>query len=693
MRNVKIGTKLLIILLASALLPIFFITALALVTMRDLSGESIQATVHLGTQISKDSEAALMEQAETYLLKMVGEQSKKMDFTLERVESELLAMGEYLSSLYALEGDFSGRVLPLPNETANGAWASKYTLAPGTALTAELSREVRLISNAEYMLRPVRGANAMMSNVYLGTETGITYRFSASNAYDESYDARQRPWYLAAVAAGGRPIWTETEVDQYGIVCCTNAAAFYDETGRLLGVIATDVTLKQMQEDIAGNRIGETGYAFVIDQYGVLIAHPGLRAEGMDEAVPLPHLDGLAGENGLLTTEIGGSAYYLAYHRLPVTNWYLAIVAEVEEIIAPALATRAHIRTYIQTTQDSIREGLLAITIQFIVVIAAVTLLILLLSFILSRTITTPLHSLITAVEKIGGGNLETHANVQGKDENSELGQAFNRMTDDLKGQMAEVERVTAEKEKISAELAVAAKIQTGMVPSVFPAFPGRQDVDIFADMHPAKAVGGDFYDFFFLDEDSLCVCIADVSGKGVPAALFMVKAKTLIQSKLLAGGSLSQVLEEVNELLCAQNEEAMFVTAFVGVLHLPSGRLGYVNAGHTPPLVRHAGRYEHLEAGSGMVLGGFSGVRYQQRRTVLDEGDVLFLYTDGVTEAMNLQASLYGEERLLACLNRTQSTEPKCQIASIERDVKHFVAGAGQADDITMLAVKRRGR
>ncbi len=693
MRNVKIGTKLLVILLVSALLPIFFITGLALASLRELSGESIQATVQLGTRSSEDSEAALMEQAETYLLKIAGEQAKKIDSTLERVESELLAMGAYLSSLYASAGNFSGRALPLPSETENGVWAAKYMLAPGAVPTAALSREVRLLSNAEYMLRPLRGANAMMSNVYLGTETGITYRFSASNAYDESYDARQRPWYLAAVAAGGRPIWTETEVDQYGIVCCTSAAAFYNDTGGLLGVIATDVTLEQMQADITGTRIGETGYAFVVDQLGALIAHPGLHVDGTNGTVPLPRLDGFAGEKGLLTRDIGGAAYYLAYHRLPVTNWYLAIVAEVEEIIAPALAAREQIGASLQTSQGSIREGLLALTIQFIVLIAAVSLLLLLLSFFLSRTITTPLHSLIAAVKTIGEGKLEAGANTQGRDEISELGRAFNQMTEDLKGQMAEVARVTAEKEKISAELVVAAKIQTGMVPSVFPAFPGRQDVDIFADMRPAKAVGGDFYDFFFLEEDSLCVCIADVSGKGVPAALFMVKAKTLMQSKMLAGGSLHQALEEVNELLCAQNEEAMFVTAFVAVLHLPSGRLDYVNAGHTPPLVCHAGRYERLEAGSGMVLGGFPGVRYRQQRAMLGEGDLLFLYTDGVTEAMNLQAGLYGEKRLLACLNRTQSAEPRQQITDIEQDVEHFAAGAGQADDITMLAVKRQGR
>ncbi len=690
MRNVKIGTKLLINLLITALLPIFFITGLALDTLPGLSRNFVNTASRLGEHAAQVSETALLEQAEHYLLKIAGEQSQKINGALQRVQSELAAMAAYAASLYARQDTLPGRDLPLPYETENGVFSSKYMPAPGVALTWALRREMRLLSNAEAMLRPIQAANGMMSNVYLGTQSGLTYRFSASNAYDENYDARERPWYHAAVAAKGAPIWTETEIDRYGIACCTNAAAFYGGDGALLGVIATDVTLEQMQAD-TGTKIGQTGYAFVTGQDGQFIAFPASGGDAENQPFPLRSAP-FSGDSGLFRTAIGGGEYYLAYHRLAVTGWFLAIVAEVGEITAPAAAMRAHVNARIEESRGSMQDSLVQIAVQFVVVIAAAILVILFIAYFLSRTITAPLRSLLGAAREIGGGNLEMQADAAGRDEISELGGAFNQMADDLKAQMAQLALVAAEKEKINAELSVAARIQTSMVPSVFPAFPGRRDFDVYANMRPAKAVGGDFYDFFLLDEAHLCVCIADVSGKGVPAALFMAKAKTLIQSKVLSGLGLAQAFYEVNGLLEANNEENMFVTAFVGLLDTGSGVFCYVNAGHNPPLAKRRDRYEWLDVQKSMVLGGMPGTRYAQYETVLAEGDGVFMYTDGVTEAMDAGANLYGEENLLRCLNTVQNRALAEQVEAVSQDVANFAAGAPQADDITFLAVMRQG-
>ncbi len=689
MRKVKIGTKLLVNLLIAALLPIFFIAGLSLNTMPKLSRDFVSTASRLGQHSEQVSEAALLEQAEHYLLKITDEQSHKTDFSLLRVQSELGAMAQYISSLYARQASLPGRDLPLAYETDGKAFSSKYMLAPGLNLSWALRREVRLLSNAEYMLRPIQAANTMMSNVYLGTESGVSYHFTASNAYDENYDARKRPWYLAAVAAKGAPIWTETEIDHYGVACCTSSAAFYGAAGELLGVIATDVTLQQMQEDITGTKIGKTGYAFVAGQNGRLIAYPAFG--GHKESLRfLPRADTFSGDDGLLLTSIGGEAYYLAYHRLAATGWFLAIVAEVDEITAPAKAMRTHVDTLIEESRAGMRESLVKITVQFIVIMSVAILVIVLISCLLSRTITAPLHSLLRAAKEIGGGNLGMQANTAGKDEISELGRAFNQMAEDLKTQMARLALAAAEKEKTSAELSVAARIQTSMVPSVFPAFPSRQDFDVYANMRPAKAVGGDFYDFFLLDEKHLCVCIADVSGKGVPAALFMAKAKTLIQSKLLSGVGLAQAFYEVNGLLEANNSENMFVTAFAGILDIGSGVFRYVNAGHNPPLVKRRSGYEWLNVQKSMVLGGLPKTRYAQCDTVLAKGDAVFMYTDGVTEAMDASGCLYGEERLLRCLNAAQNRALALQVEAVSQDVAAFAAGAPQADDITFLAVAR---
>jgi sigma-B regulation protein RsbU (phosphoserine phosphatase) len=207
--------------------------------------------------------------------------------------------------------------------------------------------------------------------------------------------------------------------------------------------------------------------------------------------------------------------------------------------------------------------------------------------------------------------------------------------------------------------------------------------------MLPAKEVGGDFYDFYFVDKDNLAVVIADVSGKGVPAALFMVITKTLIKNSS-SSQSPKNVLESVNKELCENNEADMFVTAFMGFYNIPSGRFAYVNAGHNPPLVKRTGTgYEFLETEPGFVLAWMDSAQYTEKEIIFGPGDVLFLYTDGVTEAMNGKKELFGEQRLVAALNAGGNLPPKDLLSAIKREVDNFADGTEQADDITMLALK----
>lgn len=246
------------------------------------------------------------------------------------------------------------------------------------------------------------------------------------------------------------------------------------------------------------------------------------------------------------------------------------------------------------------------------------------------------------------------------------------------------------EKERISAELNVATEIQTSMLPSIFPDFADRAEFEIYATMQPAKEVGGDFYDFFAIDDDHLAVVIADVSGKGVPAALFMVIAKTLIKNHTQAGFTPVEIFTLVNAQLCENNEVGMFVTAFMGVYEISTHHFTGVNAGHNPPLLKKAdGSFEYLKLHTGFVLGGMEEIKYQQFEMQLANGDELFLYTDGVTEATNDKDELYGEERLLAILNNNTELNTDKLLSRIKKDIDSFVHGAPQFDDITMVAFK----
>lgn len=275
-------------------------------------------------------------------------------------------------------------------------------------------------------------------------------------------------------------------------------------------------------------------------------------------------------------------------------------------------------------------------------------------------------------------------------DEIELLSNNISNMTRDLKDYMVNLKTVVGEKERIGAELDLATNIQVSMLPSIFPAFPNREEVDIHATMTPAKEVGGDFYDFFLVDEDHLMVVIADVSGKGVPAALFMVIAKTLIKNNALSGMEPAQVFTRTNDQLCENNGAGLFVTAWACLIELSTGRATYVNAGHNPPVLRRKdGQFEYLRSRPGFVLAGMEGIRYRQAEMTLEPGDTLYLYTDGVTEATDHDLTLYGEERLLQSLNRLQDVSAKEMLEQVTADLDAFVNNAPQADDITMVSVR----
>ena len=243
---------------------------------------------------------------------------------------------------------------------------------------------------------------------------------------------------------------------------------------------------------------------------------------------------------------------------------------------------------------------------------------------------------------------------------------------------------------KTEAELNVASHIQKNMLPCIFPPYPEREEFDIYATMMPAKEVGGDFYDFFLIDPDHLAIVIADVSGKGVPAALFMVIAKTLIKNNTAGMTEPKGIFEKTNDQLCENNEEGMFVTAFMGILEISTGVFSFVNAGHNPPLLKRKGQqYDWLSVKPGFILAGMEGMKYQQESITLSEGDELYLYTDGVTEAMNLEEELFTDQRLKEALNRHRKLDLKDLLASMKQEIDQFANGAKQADDITMLALR----
>jgi len=332
-----------------------------------------------------------------------------------------------------------------------------------------------------------------------------------------------------------------------------------------------------------------------------------------------------------------------------------------------------------------------------VLIIAMITLLaVVILLLLVSRTIISPIRLIDRKATEYASSEHQASAEdcritVNTRDEMHDLAECLNRMMSDIENYIVNIRQITAEKERIGAELNVATRIQADMLPGIFPAFPEIENLDLYAKMDPAKEVGGDFYDFFLLDENHIMLVMADVSGKGVPAALFMVIAKTLIKNHGQNGMSVNEICAMANNQLCEGNDDNMFVTAWVGLLELSTGKLLFTDAGHENPIVVHRdGTAEFIRpARKSLPLGAMEGTKYQMNETRVEIGDVLFLYTDGAPEATNSRNEMYGTERLMETLTACPQGNMRELLTVVRTQIDRFVGEADQFDDLTMLALR----
>ena len=334
-------------------------------------------------------------------------------------------------------------------------------------------------------------------------------------------------------------------------------------------------------------------------------------------------------------------------------------------------------------------QNLLLLLIVFIVAAGLIS------AYSVSGQIINPLNTITRRVVSLGIRHKQFKMEdvYRTGDEIEVLAEAFAKQSALTMLYIDQIKRVTAEKERISAELDMARKIQESQLPRLFPPFPDRKEFSLYASMTPAKEVGGDFYDFFMVDNDHIALVIADVSGKGVPAALFMMVTRVLVKSGLQSGKDPQETLESVNNQLCESNEQGFFVTMWVALLEISTGKCSVVNAGHEHPAVCKAGeKYELIVYKHAMPIGTMEGLRFKQHEFQMNPGDIFFVYTDGVAEATNRNNELYGPERMLDALNLDTGADPKKVLLNVKKDIDSFVDGAEQFDDITMLCLRYHG-
>ena len=500
---------------------------------------------------------------------------------------------------------------------------------------------------------------------------------------NSSYDYFKMDWYRLPKLLN-KPVWTEPYYDRGGgdTLMCTYSTPIYRKVNgkrTFAGVLTMDVSLSSFARIVNNLNIFKTGYGFLISRQGIVIASPrssmnnrniidiahSRKGEGTQQAVR----EMIAGKSGF--TSMDGLAAknfpsFLSYAPVAKTGWSFGVVFPKEELY------------------DDMYKFLKVMSWMF-----GISIFILLLTTIfITRRMTRPIVRLVSATRKIGQGDFNAPLPVRkSRDEVAQLTRAFAVMQDELRNYIRHLEKTTVEKEKIESELNVAHNIQMGMLPR---GFTTPENWDLFATLDPAKAVGGDLYDFFYLDADHLCIAIGDVAGKGVPASLFMMVTRTLLRAKAVAGTPINVVMQSINHELCQDNPNQMFVTFFAGIVDLKTGVMEFCNAGHNYPYVLDSKDHiRQLKVRNGLPLGVFDGTTYTTGSLSFKPGEIIVLTTDGITDALNVANDFFGEAKLAASLTALASKNSRALTELLIGELRRFSSGAEQADDITILALQ----
>ncbi len=693
---------------------------------------ALESGREMGTSAAAFAEEIADEQAKKRFALLAEEKARGIDSELWQLREDASILAKTMTQILTHRELYRPRELPLGGEVPIRSKEPYLFFIPAIRESGgidEIMPEARIAANAadNLALWAQSYDDGHEMTCFFASERGYIISADVTPAgeefvafpddwYDISFDPRKRPWYQE-IKVTGKPVLTGVYIGVEGYPCVSWVAPYYDENG-FAGMAGISNHIAALYRQISINTIGDRGINFVLNEKGEVILSS--EKEGPLAASATPRDVQKYGEMSLaLEAEcmtkglsdvaritMGGKEYYLAYAPISGVGWSYGTLIERYVVVQPARVAKAYLLSRAEDFAETLRaffwENLLRTAALLLALLAAL--------FFASRKISDrfvrPILALTAGVRELAGGNLGKKLDIHTGDEIETLAVSFNQMTDELQSYIENLAKTTAEKERIETELSVAARIQAGILPK---GFPSRREFDLFASMQPAKEVGGDFYDFYFLDENHLMVTVADVSDKGVPAALFMVAAKTLLKDCALTLGTsenlsaeaktalshpwLSMAVARTNDRLADANDEEMFVTVFTGVLDVESGEFVYVNAGHNPPLVRRNGSFEFLPKAKRPMLGVIEGLDFPAEKITLAQGDMLFLYTDGVTEAMNGEREIFGEERLKETLSaQPKDGQPEKIIAAVRGAAESHANGAEQSDDITMLGLAYKG-
>lgn len=694
-----------IMLVISSILLILFgvITMQMLINIRDITLSNSEKT---GGQVEEYSDEALRTQI------------------TERLSATALGCAYILNEMF---GDFAGTVtinadaatdiytnpekygkstVLIPDKSEIGMMKGQFVYAEGVDPEDEsILEELSMIGSLQGNLTAMYNQYDELGASYIGTETGIMLLAGPvlEERWDENgnyvyLDPRLRPWYVKTKAEKS-VVFTDIQEDydtgKQAIMC---GVPIY-KGKEFVGVAGAGLYLQGVENMMMNAKIGDEGDSCIIDGNGKVIFSSRKEGQLSPQSVLVDEGDeelsefgkkAASGESGLELLDVDGVRCYLAYSPVELVGWSLVSIIPEKTVLAPNEKLLATLKESHNDEYSAIQKLIKRALVRMFGMIVAMAIITVIASNILSKHLVKPITLLTDKVHNLEGENLDFEWNENTGDEIQELAASFGQMTDRMKTYISDIQRATAEKERIGAELNLATQIQASMLPHDFPPFPDRPEFDIYAMMDPAREVGGDFYDFFLIDDDHLGLVMADVSGKGIPAALFMMISKVILQSCAMLGQSAAETLNKTNEALSSSNQTEMFVTVWFGILEISTGNLTCANAGHEYPAIKRAdGSFEIFKDKHGFVIGGMEGIKYKEYEIQLEHGDKLFVYTDGVPEATNADVKMFGPDRMLQALNKDMNAGPEQILANVRDAVSEFVGDAEQFDDLTMMCVE----
>ena len=735
-----IGRRIFRIILGTAAGLMLFFTAIDVIYLIRAAGQNQERIRQMSLYVSEEIVMPLMDEKDQSTLNLViGNEG-----SINRFFDNCYNITEMLSSvaerLYSDGQTGGGAVVDYPTKDMIGVEAVYRVDAPGFDPEDPENQEMReIMSRRRHMLRAAYSMSGDISSVYYGSANGFTL-FADDQAgvvMDEKgnpipFDPTSRDWYKEAAKAG-KAVNSSLKTDYFtGEPMVTISAPVYADEGktRLIGVTAVDVKMDTVESilDASGSEIATACLVGSDGTIQISTSQEGLFGLAPDEESNLYRDDvptlkrvldkAKEGNSGIelmymlsdnteipleelietlnaMDTEgdlaeipdrlVDMEVYKVYYAPVPVLGGAYLYVADTIPLMQKVRDISLSFSKKTEEQQQESRTSMLVTLLVLLITLGGILVLMYVLSGRLSANVTRPIAALTEEVRGIRGDNLEFTWDMKADEETQTLAESFGTMTEKIRAYIRDLTTVTAEKERIGAELDVARKIQSDMLPVDFPE---REDFRLYASMTPAKEVGGDFYDFFRVDDDHLALVMADVSGKGVPAALFMVIAKTLIKHRTMSGfASPKEIFAAANSVLCERNEEMLFVTAWIGILSLSTGEMVCANAGHEYPMIRKAGgSFELFQDDHDIALAAWENTEFHEYTMKLEPGDMLFLYTDGFPESMNEANEQFTEGRMLSALNEEPFDDPKAMDEHLRLRVKEFVGEASQFDDMTAL-------